>query len=370
MARDKTAQLAEALHAGIVKGDYPAGEAIPSERLLMEEFDVSRTTVRRAIEILIASGLLTRRAGAGTFVAGSAGGQRIDDRQPAVAFIIPTFSDPLYGEMIDGIEREARQHEMRMLAGQSNYDGATESAQLSRYADDPAVRGAIVVPGTIESLLPGARQFMNSGKPLVFLGRWPNGVAADCISSNYRLGARLAVEHLIELGHRQIAYVEGVPHFSGFSPWDGYVDAISKAGMPLLPSLMRIYELQSEAAGHRAISDLLMEGTEFTAVFARSDVTAVGVCRALKNAGLAIPDDVSVASVNNSQIAQLTDPPLTSVDPSSVMLGREAFRLLRERIEGTYDGPIRRIMLDPSLRIRNSSAPPRRVGKKLTSTVE
>jgi DNA-binding LacI/PurR family transcriptional regulator len=210
---------------------------------------------------------------------------------------------------------------------------------------------------------------MHSGKPLVFLGRWPDGVAADCIASNYRLGARLAVEHLIGLGHRHIAYIEGVPHFSGFSPRDGYADALAAAGMPLLKPLMRVYELPSEAAGQRGIGDLLKDGTEFTAVFARSDVTAVGVCRALKTAGLSIPRDVSVASVNNSQIAQLADPPLTSVDPFSVTLGREAFRLLRERIEGSYDGPIRRIMLDPSLRIGNSSASPHRAEMALSSTV-
>ena len=91
MARDKTAQLAEALQGSIIQGHYPVGEAIPSERLLMEEFEVSRTTVRRAIEILVDSGLLTRRAGAGTFVSGSVAGLRIEDSGPAVAFIIPTF---------------------------------------------------------------------------------------------------------------------------------------------------------------------------------------------------------------------------------------------------------------------------------------
>lgn len=355
--KDKTGTLIEILRNKVDSGDYSAGDAIPSERLLMEEFAVSRTTVRRAIDALTAEGRLLRRAGAGTYVSdivGDAGRQQMG--LPTVGFVIPTFADPLYGEMINGIEQEARRQNLRVLAAQSDYLREAENNCLGGYASDPAVHGVILVPSSIGDITPGIRQFLKTRKPMVFLGRWPTGVAADCISSNYAMGGVLAVSHLLELGHSQIAYVEGTPHLPGFSPYDGYCQALARGGLHLDPALIKFVDLPAEEAGFAAVQSLLSAGAPFTSILARNDATALGACRALKQAGIGIPQQVSVASVNNSQLAQHLDPPLTSVDPSSVLLGREAFRLLRDRMDRLYEGPNRRILLDPKLVVRASTA--------------
>ena len=368
MPEDKAERLARVLRKSVETRRYRPGEPIPSERTLSEHYKVSRTTVRRAIEGLVAAGLLARRPGAGTYAVDLAAVRPARVENPStIAFVVPTFSNPFYGEMIDGIEQEARGLGLRVLAGQSNYEPRRENEYLARYAVDATVAGTILVPARIDVAMPGARQLARQGKPLVFVGRWPDGIGSDCITANYRIGAKLAISHLIALGHHRIAYVEGLPHLPGFSPFEGYEDAMLGAGVAVDEALVRVLDYPSEQAGLEAVRALVAANVAFTAVFARNDVTASGVMRGLKEASLFIPRDVSVLSMNDSELARHMDPPLSGIDPFPLELGRQAFRLLHDRLSGHYGGPMRRIAIDPALVIRQSCAPlaahsrPRRV---------
>jgi len=354
---DKTGNLAQTIRESVATGAYRSGAALPSEREYQDQFGLSRTTVRRAIQLLVDEGLVVRRAGSGTFVTGYRSAAL--ENTPTMSLIIPTFSNPLYTEMIDGIEQDARQRGLRLLTSQSGYSIESESQQLLAMAGDATIRGAIVVPSTVDSATAGALSFVRAGKPLVYLGRWPDGIAADGATANYFTAARAAVDHLIGLGHRDIAYVEGAPHLPGFSLLDGYQSALKAARLPQRRDLVRIVDLPSEEAGKAAVEAMLAEKVAFTAVFARNDVLASGVVHALRAAGSRIPEDVSVASVNDSLLARAMAPPLSSVNIFPEVLGRLAFRLLHERMERIYDGPPMHILLEPSLISRGSTAAPR-----------
>lgn len=358
-APDKTKALAQAIRQAILNGEYAAGEILPSEREFMFRHDLSRTTVRRAIELLVEEGRVVRRAGSGSFVSEAENSRQVPPVAsgiPSISLLIPTFSNPLYGEMIDVIEREAREQGLKLITSQSGYSPESESHQLSAFADDPDVRGAIVVPLTVAASSIGARRFLTAGKPLVYIGRWPDDTATDGVSADYLMAGRIAVEHLLARGHKRIAFVEGSPHLPGFSLLDGYSLALQRAKLPVTADLVRINDLPSEAAGRRAIEDLLSEKVKFSAVFARNDVTALGVVQALRAAGAQIPGKVAVASVNDSLLARSMDPPLTSVRIYPEILGRMSFRLLRNRMTGDTDGPPLRVMVAPSLIERASTA--------------
>lgn len=360
-APDKTKALAQAIRQAILSGQYAPGEMLPSERELMAGHELSRTTVRRAVDLLVEEGRVVRRAGSGSFVSeaeaapSSPSARPGPGGMPSIALIIPTFSNPLYAEMIDGIEREAQQAGLKLITNQSGYSLESESRQLSALAGDPEVRGAVVVPTSVTASSAGARKFIGSGKPLVYMGRWPDDVAADGVSADYLTSGRIAVEHLLAQGHRQIAYVEGAPHLPGFSLLDGYALALKNAGLPLRQELVRINDLPSEAAGRQAIEDLLAQKVGFSAVFARNDVTALGVVQALRAAGVAIPGQVAVASVNDSLLARSMDPPLTSVRIHPEVLGQMGFRMLRDRMSGHYDGPPLHMLVVPALIARAST---------------
>lgn len=356
---DKTGTLVTLLLERIESGQYPAGEAVPSERQLGEELELSRTTVRRAIDDLVQRGRLQRQPGRGTYVASGivpievvAGAQRI------VSVIIPTFSNPYYGEMVNGIEKEARRYDLRVMVGQSDYSTASESSQLGQSAADPTVCGALVVPDSVEQPSAGVQQFLGTGKPLVYIGRWPKAVACDGVCVDYRVAAQQAVEHLIGLGHERIAYVEGLPRLPGFSPYDGYAEVLRDRKLALKPELVRSYDLPSEAAGQRSVADLVASKAKFTAIFARNDVTAMGVIQGLREAGLRVPQDVSVVSIANSLWSRSLDPPLTSVNPHPAAVGQLAMRMLSDRLEGAYTGPAIRTAVTPDLIVRASTAKP------------
>ncbi len=356
----RTDHLEQALRTALQDGTFAAGGLIPSERALCERFRVSRTTVRRALGALVEAGRLVRRPGAGTYAAETPAAATPDNggADSAVACIVPTLSHPLYGDLLDGIEQEARACSMHLITGQSNNDPAIEAALLRHYRAQALACGLILVPARVDRPSAALGELLRSRIGLVFAGRWPGGLAADGVGADYPQGGDIATAHLIALGHRRIAYAEGVPHLPGFSPGDGYRRALLRAGIAPDPALERVSDLAGEEAGAAAIDHLLERRVAFTAVVARNDVTASGVVRALHNAGLHVPDDVSVASIDNSRLARFMVPPLTSADPFPVEMGRQAFRLLKERLRGTYAGPARRIVLNPTLVIRDSTAPP------------
>lgn len=366
---NKTGTLVDFLVERIDSGRYPAGQAVPSERQLVEEFGLSRTTVRRAIDDLVRRGRLDRQPGRGTFVAGAGTGSVVppSPHRHSVAVIIPTFANPYYGEMIDGIEKEARLSDLRLVVGQSDYSADSESLQLLQSTADPAVCGALVVPGAVDRPSKGVQQFLRSGKPMVYIGRWPDAVACDGVCIDYRVAARQAVAHLADLGHDRIAYVEGLPRLPGFSPYDGYSDVMRDRRLRIDPRLVRLSDEPSEAAGRRAIEDLVREQVAFTAVFARNDVTAMGVLQGLRIMGLRVPTDVSVISIANSLWSRSLDPPLTSVDSHPSSVGQIAMRLLNDRLQGRYAGPPVRAMLEPDLIVRSSTEAPAEPDRRAVS---
>lgn len=358
--RDKTRSLAKAIRDDIVRKVYAPESAIPSERELMLKHEVSRTTVRRAIQLLVNEGVVVRRAGSGTYVRNTESDLRFARMSSGkiLCLIIPTFSNPLYAEVIDGIERAARGSGYDLITSQSDYQVASENSRLSAMAEEMAILGAIVVPSTVEQPAAGALEFVNTGKPLVYLGRWPNDIEADGVRIDYDEAARIAVRHLVRLGHRRIAYVEGAPRLEGFSMLPAYRDALVSAGIARERSLARIHDEPSEEAGQRAVEALVAEKIPFSAIFVRNDVTAIGVVRGLRNAGLKIPGDASVVSVNDSVIARSMDPPLTSVNVQPQTLGSLTFRVLSDRISGVYDGPPIYLTLRPTLSVHGSTGPP------------
>lgn len=353
---DKTSTLIELLVERIDAGIYPPGEAVPSERQLVEELELSRTTVRRAIDELVQRGRLDRQPGRGTFVSEGMPTLGRDALQKVVAVVVPTFSNPYYGEMVNGIEKEARRFDLRLMVSQSDYSIAAEDRVLEQSASDPSIYGALVVPDSTDRGGRGMQKFLHAGKPAVYIGRWPKDVACDGVRIDYRMAARQAVEHLVDLGHQQIAYIEGLPILPGFSPVDGYNDVLRAHRLPIKSELVRIYDQPSEATGRKAVFDLIAEGVKFSAVFARNDITAMGVLQGLREAGLRTPQDVSVVSIANSLWARTMEPPLTSVNSHPFSVGQMALQLLNNRLEKSYEGPPIKAVLDPDLVVRASTA--------------
>lgn len=348
-----TYQLAESLRRSIRLGEYAPGDPIPSERQLTEAMSLSRVTVRRAIEVLVREGVLYRVPGAGTFVGLSRSAPAM---QATLGLIVPTLANPFFGELSDAIEAAARERGFQLLVGRSEFNPSDEAAYLDRYADNPSVKGVLVVPTTGELPTAAYRRLAERQMPFVFVARATDALEADVVATDHVRGAREVVRHLLEQGHWRIAFVGSVrPQPS--THLRGYREALQEAGIEFDPALVVTVDADADEAGPIGMRQLLERGVSFTAVFARIDATAFGAMRTLREAGLRIPADVSVAGFDNTQLAAHVEPGLTTVDHTLKEIGRLSVSLLLDRVEGRYGGPARSVVIQPKLVVRGSSGP-------------
>ncbi len=209
------------------------------------------------------------------------------------------------------------------------------------------------------------QRLANHGLPVVVVGRTLDHPRVDAISANFRRGGTLLTQHLIELGHRRIAFVGARP---GDGPMvgrlQGYLDAHEGAGLPVRDDLIvgqtrlgPTPRYSTQIDGYRAMQQLLALPSRPTAVFARNDYTAIGALQALQEAGLRAPEDVAVAGFDNIPLAAVMSPTLTTVSQPTDDEGRLAAEFLIERIEHPRRDPARRdLVLECNLIVRASTA--------------
>lgn len=196
---------------------------------------------------------------------------------------------------------------------------------------------------------------------VVIVSQWEDD--ADCVVLDDRRGAELAVSHLVELGHRRIAYLssELVEQQTEKARREGYARALRRARIKRDRALvLRLGDpayLRSDDSLRTAVLDLLSLSDPATAVFASNDLLAVDALETIEELGLSVPDDVSVVGFDDIQIAGLARVSLTTVAQPLEALARTGIELLIDRIEGAA-GPPRQHLLEPTLVVRRSSTPP------------
>jgi len=173
--------------------------------------------------------------------------------------------------------------------------------------------------------------------------------------------AELALHHLVKLGHRQIAFIKGQEFSSDTAArWRSINSAARKLGLEVSPKLTVQLEgdLASPELGYRVTKRLLQRKVRFTALFSFNDVSAIGAIEALRNAGLEVPDNVSVVGFDENQNATYHRPQLTTVRQPLKKMGMIAAEALLRRIARPDDDSYpRQIVIEPELAIRKSTAP-------------
>ncbi|HEY6014958.1 MAG TPA: LacI family DNA-binding transcriptional regulator [Candidatus Limnocylindrales bacterium] len=197
-------------------------------------------------------------------------------------------------------------------------------------------------------------ELVRDGFPVVIQGSQP-GLDVPSVDVDNEAGARMAVEHLLSLGHRRIACITNAPlaYTAASERLTGYREALAAAGLPDDPALVAEGAFDA-SSGHRAIAEILARTTP-DAIFVASDVVAIGAIAGLRDAGFAVPGDVSVVSFDAIPLAAYLDPPLTTIRLPAYDLGLAAGRAILERIAGR---PVAaRTLLPTELIVRASTAP-------------
>jgi DNA-binding LacI/PurR family transcriptional regulator len=198
-------------------------------------------------------------------------------------------------------------------------------------------------------------ELVDSGFPVVLLGQLP-GTDACFVDVDNRATARMAVEHLIELGHRRIGCITNAPlmYTGATDRLFGYLDALAAHGLPKDERLVRYGDFDYES-GRRAARALLSELEDPpTAIFAASDVVAIGAIREIQELGHRIPQDVAVVGFDDIPMARYLTPPLTTARLPATQLGRRAGEVLLDCIRGSSLTQ-HQVLLNTELVVRQSS---------------
>lgn len=266
-------------------------------------------------------------------------------------------SDHFFAEAVAGAEAEARKHGFFLIIGSIEEGAKDDERAYLRLMLERRIEGLIIA---VPRLRPAGDELLTraaSRVPTVVVASDLELPGADSVDVDNRQGALDATAHLVEHGHRAIATITGPLDWpSASARLDGYREALRAAGLRSDPALIEPCVDWGLESGKRAGERLLASGTPFTAVFAHSDLLAVGAIAALHERGLRVPRDVSVVGFDDIPVASFYDPPLTTVRQPMREVGALAARLICERPAARARQ--RRHVLRASLVVRKSVAPP------------
>jgi LacI family transcriptional regulator len=267
------------------------------------------------------------------------------------------ITNPYFAELLVAIEETAAAHGRSILLG--TYAENLERQDrvlntLKEYRPDGMIICAAggSVPETFGHLIA-------AGVPLVQLSREIPGLDLDFVGSDDRHGTNLAVEHLVGLGHRRIAFLGESQHIStGRNRYDGYREAIARHGMALDPAIVHS-AYGTRENGLKGIQAVLDADDPPTAAVCFNDLTAFGAMMGLRHRGLEAGADFSLVGCDDVQEAAQWYPALTTIKNFQDEMGRKSAEFLIARIADP-GAPTRRLMLTPELVPRGTTAPPKR----------
>ncbi|MEJ2707828.1 MAG: LacI family DNA-binding transcriptional regulator [Anaerolineales bacterium] len=268
------------------------------------------------------------------------------------------FTDPYFPRLTQGIAQACNQHDYTLGLFLLNTKEEEEKIfpQISRPG---LLEGVLVQAGQIGEQL--VSRLVNSNMPLVIAGRPFETNQVSYIDIDNVTAAYNAVSHLVRLGYRRIATIKGMEKSTvTIDRLEGYRKALRERGLETDASLIASGDF-TETSGYYAMQQLLPAKPE--AVFVASDQMAVGAIRAIREAGLRIPDDVALVGFDDLPIAKTADPPLTTVRQPIAQLGIQAVEILIDLIENGIT-PHRRVIMDTELVIRESCGALRRVSRQ------
>lgn len=277
-------------------------------------------------------------------------------RSFTIGVLVPEVSEGYNASVLSGIEDDLLQEGYFYFVASHRFrpDLIEEYTQLFLHR---SVDGLIVVCTPWNRSLPC---------PVATISSHHNVKGVNRILLDHDRAAKIALQHLTELGHRKIAFIKG----QTFVPdtqvrWNAIIKVAAQMGLPILPKLVTRIEENSPSPhlGYKATQELLVSGEPFTALFAFNDICAMGVIRALHEFGLQVPQDVSVLGFDDIESAGYQTLGLTTVQQPLREMGKTAAQLVLRRILRSKEDPEStpvRLLFEPRLVVRETTAVVRR----------
>jgi LacI family transcriptional regulator, galactose operon repressor len=284
-----------------------------------------------------------------------AGARAMRGRTYTLGVLVADVHNAFLADLVDAIMGQIRDTEYQVILGPGGSRPDEQCRSIEAMVDRQVDGVVLIAPMMPQKWL----EELATTVPTVVLGRHGRSPLYDTVVDDDLEGSRLVVDHLVDLGHRRIAHIAAgsglrAPHaLPQTVRADGYRRAMQQHGLE--SEIDVVTETYTEEGGYRGAIALLRRPRPPTAIFAGADIAALGVLRAVHEAGLTIPADLSLAAYDNTSVAAIPQIDLTSVDQAGQLTGRTAARLLMERIDGRT-APVL-FSVAPRLVVRGSTAP-------------
>lgn len=278
-------------------------------------------------------------------------------RAKVLGLVVPDIANPFFTEVARGVEDAALDAGYVVILCNSDARAEREDRYLA-VLESQRVGGILITPAR-KSLKPLSR-LLSNGVAVTLLDNEASSHDVCSASVDDTLGGSLAADHAVSLGHRKLVWLAGPSDIPQVADREaGLMRTARGAGA----SVRRIAAKQMTAAsGDEAMEIALAKGLDFTALICANDLLALGAIRALKRAGLRIPEDVSVIGYDDIEFAASASVPLTSVRQPKYELGHAAANLVISECEDPASHAHQRVKFQPQLIARQSSAPASAVG--------
>jgi LacI family transcriptional regulator len=277
-------------------------------------------------------------------------------RTDVIGMILPDITNAFFPEVVRGAEEAAHEHGYSVILCNSNEDPSREQRHLNTLFSR-RVDGVLIACSDNSTAY---ESLVRQRFPLVFVDRVPQGVRSAAVSTDNVEAGYMATNHLIGLGHTRIAMIAGNLRLSPHAHrLEGFRRAMQEHQLPISGDHLRIGDLRTES-GLQAGRELLNLGVPPTAVISSNNKMLLGLMRAISEAGVRCPDEVSVIGFDDHVWTENFSPKLTIVAQPTYEIGRRAIDLLLKKMQpGAEDGSASEIvLLQAELRVRESTASP------------
>ncbi|GAA1869720.1 LacI family DNA-binding transcriptional regulator [Asanoa iriomotensis] len=272
--------------------------------------------------------------------------------------MVPDIANPFFPEVLNGVTNRLNDSDYQVLLAPGCAGEKAEAKTIDSMIDRSMDGIILIAPVSPRAHLEHVAGIV----PTVIVGRHARSTIFDTVADDDIAGAALVVDHLVSLGHRRIAHIEHletepscIEEMPNMVRAEGYRLAMRRHGLE--DQIDIVSTTYTQAGGYTGARELLDRPRRPTAIFAGADIAAMGALEAISQAGLSVPDDISVAGYDNTTFAAFSQVSLTSVDQAGWQIGADAARLLVERI-AHRERRSSQIKLSPTLVVRGTTGPP------------
>lgn len=343
-------RLKEYLKEQMKRGVITPGGQLPSENMLADQFKISRHTVRQALSELENEGLIYREQGRGTFCT-----YPTEAKGRTIAVVTTFISEYIFPEVIRGIEEVLSAAGCLLLLASTGNAKSKEASCLENLLQHK-IDGLIIEPtqSARENVnLAYFRELEQRNIPYLMLHAFYPELDPAYIIMDDEKGGYLTTEHLIQLGHRNIAGIFKVDDQQGNKRRVGFGKALKESGIDVKSELIGAYETEElYSYPYQFTRHLLGQKPRPTAMVCYNDQVALMVLEALRVEGIKVPEEFSLISFDDSSLAVASEVKLSSIKHPKTAMGRQAARLILDMIGNRVHKP--RLIYPPELIIRAS----------------